>query len=173
MDDQVVIFWTGFKPLIRIVLVSLVTYIGVTILMKHAGKRTLASMNALDFIITVAIGSAFGRILTAQQVSISEAMTAFCMLVFIKMGIAQIELKFRKFAKFITPQPTLLFYNGKFFDSKLKKERIHKNDLYSELRKKSVNSFDQVEAIILESSGQFSILTKSENNKSDTLKGLF
>jgi uncharacterized membrane protein YcaP (DUF421 family) len=116
MNNQTFIFWNGFEPLFRIVLVGSITYIGIILLMKLGGKRTLANMNALDFVITVAIGSAFGRILTAEQVSVSEALTAFVLLVTIKYLVAKIEANYRNIAKWITPQPRILYYKGMFYE---------------------------------------------------------
>jgi uncharacterized membrane protein YcaP (DUF421 family) len=172
MEKQLPLFWNGFEPLLRIIVVGSITYLGIVILMNLGGKRTIANMNALDFVITVAIGSAFGRILTAKQVTVSEAVVAFILLVSIKFLVGKIELHFHKFARFITPQPKILYYKGKFYDQNLKKEKINKRDLDSELRKKSIISIEKVEAIILESNGDFSILSKSDFPHKDVLKDL-
>ncbi|MFI7742547.1 hypothetical protein [Kocuria rhizosphaericola] len=38
-------------------------------------------MNSFDFVITVAIGATFGRVLTARSIPLLEAVTAFALLV--------------------------------------------------------------------------------------------
>lgn len=79
-------------------------------------------MNAIDFIVTIAIGSAYGRILTTQEVSVSEAITAFFTLIVIQYIISKVEVHFRKLTRKITPQPRLLFYKGHFCNKNLKKK---------------------------------------------------
>ncbi|MGK7393818.1 MAG: DUF421 domain-containing protein [Candidatus Cyclobacteriaceae bacterium M3_2C_046] len=151
--------------------VGIVTYIAIVLLLKMAGKRTLANMNALDFIITVAIGSAYGRILTAQTITISEAVVAFLVLVSIQIGVSKLEVVYRKFGKFMMPAPKILYYKGEYQIRQMKKERINKRDLLAVLRKKSFTSLDQVDAIVLESNGQFSIIGKTDK-EIETLKDL-
>lgn len=162
--DKIEYLWTGFEPLLRIVVVGVITYIGLIILLRISGKRTLASMNAFDFIITVTIGSAFGRILTAKEVSIAEALITFALLISLQHIVTYISIHSDKFSKFITSQPTLLYYKGEFIRKNLKKERIHQKEVLSAVRSKKYKTLDDVEAVIFESNGSFSIIGKSANN---------
>lgn len=91
--DKVIIFWSGWEPILRILIVGTLTYIGIIILLRVSGKCTLASMNAFDFIITITMGSAFGRILTAKKVSIAESLTAFLLLVVLQFILSYIEVR--------------------------------------------------------------------------------
>jgi uncharacterized membrane protein YcaP (DUF421 family) len=154
-------FWTDFEPLLRIIVVGIVTYIGLILLLRISGKRTLASMNAFDFIITVTIGSAFGRILTAKEVSIAEALTTFALLISLQHLVAYISIHSPKFSKLITSQPVLLYYKDEFIWKNLKKERIKQEEVLSAIRSKKFSTLKNVEAVILESNGSFSIIEKS------------
>ena len=89
--DKVVFFWNGWEPLLRIVVVGTLTYISIIFILRVSGKRTLASMNAFDFVVTVALGSAFGRILTAKQVSIAEAITTFLLLACLQFIVSKLR----------------------------------------------------------------------------------
>lgn len=172
MDSEIYFFWTGYKPILRIIIVGTITYLGIIILMRFAGKRTFANMNSLDFIITVAIGSAYGRILTAREVTVSEAIAAFALLVTIKFVLTEIEVYIKKLSSIITPDPVLLFYRGTFYDNRLKKERLRRDDVLVQMRKQSIKSIDDVEAIILESDGKFSVIRKSGEEDNITYKEL-
>lgn len=162
--DKIVYFWSDFEPLLRIIVVGVISYIGLILLLRISGKRTLASMNAFDFIITVTIGSAFGRILTAKEVSVAEALTTFVLLISLQHIVTSISIYSEKFSKLITSQPTLLYYNGEFISKNLKKERIKKNEVLSTVRSKRFNTIKDVEAIILESNGSISIIKKSSDD---------
>lgn len=170
--DKVVFFWNGYEPLLRIIIVGTLTYVGIVILLRTSGKRTLASMNAFDFIITVAMGSAFGRILTAKQVSVSEAITAFILLVSLQYIVSFIDVRWKAFSNLITSQPTLLFHKGEFINKNMRKERIREKDVLGAVRKKRLGSLTEVDAVILETNGDFSVIKKTSAAASDSYQKL-
>lgn len=161
--NDIVFFWGGWEPVYRIVIVGTLTYFGIILILRVSGKRTLASMNAFDFIITVAMGSAFGRILTASKVSVAEALTAFLLLVILQYTIAWIETRSKIFHKLITSQPALLYYNGAFIEKNMRRERINRDDLMGAVRKKKFGDLSKVEAIVMETDGSISIIRKNKD----------
>lgn len=166
--DEIKFLWSGFEPLSRIFVVGTLAYISIIVILRISGNRTLASMNAFDFIITVTIGSAFGRILTAKGVAVSEAIIAFILLVALQYLVSAIEWRSTFFKKLITSKPKLLFYNGNFLKESMKRERIDEDELLGSARKKGFISLDQIEVIILETDGTFSVLGKSDQNSNLT-----
>jgi uncharacterized membrane protein YcaP (DUF421 family) len=170
--DKVVIFWNGWEPIIRTIIVGTLTYIGIIAILRVSGKRTLAKMNAFDFIVTIAMGSAFGRILTAKQVSVAESITTFLLLVILQYILTYIEVRSKAFHNLVTSQPTLLYYNGAFLEKNLLKERIRQKELLSAVRKKKFSSLKEVEAVILETDGTFSIIRKTDADKNSSYQSL-
>ena len=170
--SEITYFWSDFEPLLRIVVVGTVTYTGLILLLRVTGKRTLASMNAFDFIITVTIGSAFGRILTAREISIAEALITFALLIFLQYIVTWISVRSKKFSRLITSQPILLYYNGEFLQGNLKKERVKKTEVLSAIRSENFSHLEDIEAVILESDGSFSIIQKSGNGKTSSYKNV-
>jgi uncharacterized membrane protein YcaP (DUF421 family) len=127
-------------------------------------------MNAFDFIITVAMGSAFGRILTAKQVSIAESLVTFLLLVTLQYALSFIVVRSKTFHKMVTSQPSLLYYNGSFLEKNLQKERILQKELLSVVRKEQFSSLEEIEAIILETDGKFSVIRKTGEDRSSSYK---
>lgn len=168
--DKVVFFWNGWEPLLRTVVVGTLTYISIILILRISGKRTLASMNAFDFVITVALGSAYGRILTAKQVSLAEAATTFLLLALLQFIVSKLENKYSWFYQLVTSQPTLLYYQGQFVEKAMRKQRVRKDSLLGAIRKKRFSSLDEVEAIVLETDGSLSIIKKSESSNQSTYR---
>lgn len=79
--NEVVYFFDSWSTVVRVAVVGALMYLAVVALLRLTGSRTLASLNVFDFIVTVAIGSAFGRALTAKSVGLVEAVVAFAVLV--------------------------------------------------------------------------------------------
>lgn len=170
--NEVVYFWNGWEPVLRILVVGTFTYLGIVLLLRISGKRTLANMNAFDFIITVALGSSFGRILTAKSVSVTEAIVAFGLLVFLQYVLSIIEVRSTWFKKFVSSNPSLIYYNGNFIKKKLKKERIREDDVISVVRKRGFGNLDEVQAIVVETDGELSVIKKTGGGGELTYKEL-
>ena len=171
MDDTTFL-WNGVEPIIRILVVGVSAYLAIVLILRVSGKRTLASMSAFDFVIAVAVGAVFGRTLTAKDLSISEALTAFILLAVLQFIFAYFEGKSSTFKRIFSTSPTLLFYDGKFIEKNLHKERLDKSKVISAARKKGFGSMDDVAAVILEIDAQLSVIGKSNEGKSSTFKDL-
>jgi uncharacterized membrane protein YcaP (DUF421 family) len=159
-DDAVILF-NGWAPIIRILVVGTLTYFWILLLLRISGQRTLATMKAFDLIITIAMGAAFGRILTAREVPLAEAFTTFVLLVVLQTLLAWLQVNSKGFAKLVTTDPVLLYHNGRVLDKALRAQRIRESELMGVVRKEKFASLDQVEAIILESDGSFSVIGKA------------
>ncbi|AHM63486.1 hypothetical protein D770_26215 [Flammeovirgaceae bacterium 311] len=170
--DSIVYFWNGWEPLLRTVVVGTLTYISIIVILRVSGKRTLASMNAFDFVITVALGSAYGRILTAKQVSVAEAVTTFILLALLQFIVSKLENKSRWFYQLVTSQPTLLFYRGRFIDKAMRKQRVREDSLLGAVRKKKFKGLDEVEAIVLETDGTISVIKKSSGTDQSAFRSI-
>lgn len=170
--DDIVFFWNGWEPLLRTVVVGTLTYVSIIFILRISGKRTLAKMNAFDFVITVALGSAYGRILTAKQVSVAEAITTFALLALLQFMVSKFENKSQWFYQLVTSQPTLLYYRGRFIDKAMRKQRVRKDSVLGTVRKNKFSSLDEVEAIILETDGSLSVIGKSSQTNQSSYKDI-
>lgn len=171
MDDTTFL-WNGIQPLIRIVIVGFTAYVSIVIILKVSGKRTLARMSAFDFVIAVAVGAVFGRTLTTKDLSISEALTAFILLAVLQFIFAYFEGKSKVFRRIFNTNPTLLFYDGKFLEKNLHKERLDESKVIGAARKKGFGSMDDVAAVILEIDSTLSVIAKSREGQASTIKEL-
>ena len=143
--DDITFLWNGWEALIRILVVGTLCYIALVVILKVSRKRTLASLTAFDFVITVAIGAVYGRLLTAKDVSISEAVTAFLLLAFLQFLFSWLQLRIGIFRRMFTSSPVLLYYRGEFMNKAMKKEKIQREELIGEARKKGYGNFDEIE----------------------------
>lgn len=158
--SDVVYFFSGWEPLGRILLVGTVMYVALVVLLRLSGSRTLASMNAFDFIVTVAIGSAFGRALTAKGVALTEAVVAFALLIALQYAVAWLQTRWSPFKRIITNPPVLLYFQNEFQHQALQQHRVTEVEVRGAVRKKKIGSMRVIEAVILESSGEFSVIER-------------
>jgi uncharacterized membrane protein YcaP (DUF421 family) len=157
--SDVVYFYSGWEPIARVVIVGVLMYITLVVILRITGSRSLASMSAFDFIVTVAIGSAFGRAITAKGVALAEAVAAFLVLIMLQYLIASFQNRWSSFMGVVTNPPALLYFRGQYLRDAMRKQRVTEAELHAAIRKKQRGSMTDVEAVILESSGEFSVIS--------------
>lgn len=160
---SIMFFFAGWAPIARIIIVGVAMYVALIFFLRISGSRTLSSMNAFDFIVTVAIGSVFGRALTAKSVALAEALVAFGLLVALQYMMTWIQIRWPFFSRVVTNPPSLLYFRDEFIDESLRRQRVTKSEVQTAVRKNQFGSLDEVEAVVLESSGEFSVIGSVEN----------
>jgi uncharacterized membrane protein YcaP (DUF421 family) len=156
--SHVTFFFSGWEPLCRIVVVGVAMYVTLVVFLRISRSRTLSSMNAFDFVVTVAIGSVFGRALTAKSVALSEAVVAFGLLVALQYAVTWLQIRLPFFRQAVANPPALLYFRGEFIDETMQRQRVTRSELQSAVRKKKHGRLEEVEAVVLESSGEFSVI---------------
>ncbi len=170
--NRVNYFFDGWSPVFRIFVVGILSFLILVLLLKISGKRTLAQMSGFDFVITVAIGSTFGRLITAEDVALVESGAAFLLLVVLQVVFAWLGMRFGWFASLVKSKPTLLFYKGRFLYDNIHKCRVNKNEILGIIRQQGLESLDQVEAVVLETSGGWSVVKKEKEMRCWSWKNL-
>lgn len=150
--------FTDWYGLLRVVVSSLCGYAALIVILRSSGKRTLSKMNAFDLVVTVAIGSTFATLILSKDVAILEGVLAFASLVALQFGVAWASVRSQAFANAIKSQPTLLFYRGAFLHEALTRERFTEQEVYAAVRQTGTASLDDVQAVVLETAGDLSII---------------
>lgn len=73
--------FTNLPDLGRLMLITVSTYVALVIMLRIAGKRTLAKMNAFDFVVTIAIGSVLSIIMMDKTIPLLEGIAALALLI--------------------------------------------------------------------------------------------
>ena len=146
----------------RIILTGSGAYVSIILILRISGKRTLTKMNAFDFIVTVSLGSILAITLTNRNVSLLDGLTAYGTLIILQYIVAQMAQRVEGVHKLIRSTPTLLYYKRKYKEHNLRKERILKEEVVQAIRS-SGKEFEEVDAVVLEADGSFSVLTNADH----------
>jgi uncharacterized membrane protein YcaP (DUF421 family) len=55
-------FFSGWDSLLRTLVVGLLAYVVLVVFLRLSGKRTLSKLNAVDLVVTVALGSTLATV---------------------------------------------------------------------------------------------------------------
>lgn len=162
-------FEITLSSFIRIITVGFLAYVGLVILLRVSGKRTLTKLNALDLVVTVALGSTLATILLNNSISLLEGMTAFGLLIVLQYLMTIFSIHFDWFNNLIKSEPRLLYLDGAFLRSSMRKERITEIEILQAIRNTGFGSTEKVKAVVLETDGSLSVISSETGN---TLKNV-
>lgn len=148
----------GWAPILRTVLVGTLAYAGLVLTLRISGKRTLAKLNAFDLVVTVALGSVLASILVSPDVALAQGIAAFATLVALQFALARASVRWRRVARLVRSEPTLLLRRGEVLPEALRGARVTEAELRTVIRTSAHPDPSRVSAVILESDGSFSVI---------------
>jgi uncharacterized membrane protein YcaP (DUF421 family) len=163
-------FFDSWESLLRTFTITVLAYIAMILLLRSSGKRTLSKMNAFDFIVTVALGSALAAVALNKNVALVDGVLAFFLLIFLQYVITWLSVRYKSVKHFITSKPTLLLYKGELLDDALKRERVTIEEINSAARNGGQEDLSKIDVMILESTGEITVISKMQSDSPNALK---
>lgn len=153
-------FFKDWYGILRVLIGCLVAYAFLVLALRLGGKRVLSKMNAFDMIVTVALGSTLATVIVSKQVPLAEGLLAISGLILLQFVVAKSSAASRKFQKLVKAEPRILFRSGEYNEAAMSDERITHSEVLQAVRSQGIASLDEVEAVVLETNGQISVITK-------------
>lgn len=161
--------WTG--PL-RALVVAVLAYAALVALLRGSGKRTLARMNAFDLVVTVALGSTLATTVTSQDVALARGVTALATLIGLQFVIAWLAVRSGTASRIVKSAPRLLLHRGRMLQDALHDERVTPDEVRAAVRSQGIGSLADVEAVVLETDGTFSVVLRVAGSDGTALTGV-
>ncbi|MEB3355757.1 MAG: YetF domain-containing protein [Synechococcales bacterium] len=156
-------FFDSWMDLLHTAVAGVFAYIGLIILLRISGKRTLSKWNAFDFIVTIAFGSILGSIILLRDVSIAQGVFGFALLVILQFCISWLSVHTPVVKAWVKGTPTLLVYRGKIQHQTLRHERITEGEICAAVRQHGYAALEDIEAVVLETNGNFSVIKQLQH----------
>jgi uncharacterized membrane protein YcaP (DUF421 family) len=135
-------------------------------LLRFSGKRTLSKWNAFDLVVTVAFGSTLATALLSKDTTLVQGVLAFGLLVGLQWSITWLSVRSVTVERWVKAQPRLLLFRGQLQQEALQQERVTASELRAALREQGITALEDVEAIVLETDGSFSVLKQRGSSAS-------
>jgi uncharacterized membrane protein YcaP (DUF421 family) len=143
----------------RGVLLSIAAICWIVVLIRVNGLRSLSKMTNFDFVMTVALGSLVaGATQASDWQGFAQAMVGMAGLFLVQFVAARIRKSSDLAEDVMQNDPVFLMRDGEFFDDALRETRVAKSDLVAKLREANVLDLGQVRAVVLETTGDISVL---------------
>ncbi len=154
----------NFLGLARIIVAAILAYGWLVLVVRVAGKRSLAKLNAFDLVVTVALGSTLATVILSKDVPLLEGLLAFVILAALQWIVSRLSVSSIWFKKLIRSDPRLLFEQGRYCDAAMAAERVTRSEVDAAIRSAGFGRLDEVGAVVLETDGSMSVIARGTEN---------
>ena len=150
---------------------TVMAMVWVVLLIRINGLRSFSKMTNFDFVMTVAVGSLLASASqTTTWEAFLQAMVAMAALFIVQSVSARLRRRSDKIEAIMQNTPVILMRNGEIIDGALEETRVARSDLLAKLREANVLDLNEVRAVVLETTGDISVL-HGEHCSEALLKG--
>ncbi|QRG66785.1 DUF421 domain-containing protein [Brevibacillus choshinensis] len=148
---------------LNIALRSIGAIIYLFILTKLIGKRQIRQLTYIEYIVGITIGSIAGFMAMEMDGPVYHSLISLTIFALFPVLLEWLSLKSKGIRNVVEGNATILIKDGKILEDNLKSERLTAEDLLEHLRMKNVFRVADVEFALMETSGELSVLLKSQH----------
>lgn len=153
------LLWISPLEALAVVIATTGMYLTLVLIVRVLGQRVLSGMSGFDFAAVVAFGSVLGRAALGETPRLAGGLVALLTLVILQ-GLAG-QVRARKWgARAVTTRPVLLMTGSEVCVDNLRRCHVQPVELQAKLRLAGIRHFDEVAAVVFETSGAVSVLRK-------------
>jgi uncharacterized membrane protein YcaP (DUF421 family) len=153
-----------------VALSTVVIFAAVIVATRIGGLRSFSKMSAFDFAMTVAVGSLIATV-AVTEASLATGLVGLVVLYGVQVAVAILRRR-TGFEHAVDNVPVLLMVDGELLEDALRRTRVTESDLRAKLREANALSYDQVRAVVLETTGDISVLHGDGELDPDLLRGV-
>ncbi|WP_050608280.1 DUF421 domain-containing protein [Clostridium niameyense] len=151
---------------------TIILYFLVILSMRLMGKKQIGELEPFELAITIMISELASLPMQDTEIPLLHGVIPILTLLVIQTTVSILQLKSEKIRLWVNGKPSILIDQGKIIKQELKNQRFNINDLMEELRLQGYYDIQDVEYAILETSGQLSVIPKT-NKATVTKEDLF
>jgi uncharacterized membrane protein YcaP (DUF421 family) len=132
---------------------TLAVYAVLAVLVRVAGKRDLAQLNAFDLVVVLLLSNVVQNAVIGPDNSLLGGAIGACVLIALNAGVVRAARSNERVARLLEGTPTTLATDGSWDDAALRREGLRKADAEAALRRQNANSISDVQEVSIEPGG--------------------
>ncbi len=153
------LLWISPIEAVAVVIATAGMYLTLVLIVRVLGQRVLSGMSGFDIAAIVAFGSIMGRAALGDSPRLGGGLVGLVTLVVLQ-GITG-QVRSRKWgAHAVTTRPVLLMAGSEVCTAQLRRCHVQPGELQAKLRLAGIRHFDEVAAVVFETSGAVSVLRR-------------
>ncbi len=147
---------------------TLILYLLIVIALRVMGKRQVGQLEPTELVVALMISDLAAIPMGHVSIPLAHGVIPILTLVIAEATLSFLDLKSRKFRKFLSGTPVVLIKQGKVLEKELERLRINIDDLMEELRTNGYPDICEIEYAIFETNGNLSIIPKASSRPATT-----
>ena len=133
-------------------------YLFLITLLRFAGRRQLAQLSALDFVVVLLLGSAVETAMIHGDLSLGAGLVSAATLLILNRLLTLVFLHHPRLSQLVNGGPILLVHDGAVIEEHLRRVGLTRPDLDAALRGRGFASSDGVREAVLETDGSITVV---------------
>ncbi len=144
---------------------GIIFYFLLLIIFRFLGKRQVGELGIFDIVVILIVADISVLAIETIDIPAYNFIAVIALIAAIEKILAKLSLKSVKIRKVVDGSETFIIGKGKVYIRNMRKESFTFDDLISTMRNKDVTSIFEVDFLILETTGEVSIIKKTSNKK--------
>ena len=150
---------------------TLVVYVVILLLLRFAGKRTLAQLNSFDLVVLLLLSNVVQNAIIGNETSLPGGLLGATILLSANYVLVRLTFRNRWLNRLLQGSDTPLYENGRLDDGHLRHELMTRQELISALRRQGLEVSD-VERVVIEPEGTINATPKPKPGLEDVMASL-
>lgn len=146
---------------LRVVISAIALYTAVLLVIRVLGQRTLATMSSFDLAAIIALGAVIGRAILGYTPTLAAGLLGLVTLLALQSVTGQIR-RLRRGAQLVNSRPVLLMAGEEMLQDNLARSHVVEEEVRAKLRLAGIRHPSEVACVVLESTGQISVLRRGQ-----------
>lgn len=144
-------------------------YVGAIVLSRIFGQRQFAASSSYDLVFVFALGSVIGRVVLVRT-SLAAGLLGLAALFVLHAVTGWLHHHVRAVHDLIQNPPILVVVDGDVVEEGMRRAQLSRAELYQALRQRGYGSLRGLRAVIIERSGDFSVLPEDVDLDADLVR---
>jgi len=141
---------------------TVILYALIVLVMRLMGKRQIGQLQPFELVVAIMIADLASVPMQNRDLPLSSGAIPILTLLVAQVGLSYLTMRSQWARRIVCGKPSILIRNGKICQKELTRLRVNLNDLLEQLRAKDVPNLADVEFAVLETTGQLSVVPKSQ-----------
>ncbi|MBC2682375.1 DUF421 domain-containing protein [Corynebacterium sp. 4HC-13] len=146
-------------------------YLMFLVFVRIFGPRILGKLASFDAVVIVMFGAVAGRVIIGHPPTLAAGVIGLLTLICMEAAFGAVQ-DLRGIRHAISGNPIVLVAHGRFVAKNMRKAHVTKANIYAAARRSGITCLEQVKCIILEPTGELSIIREGTNMDPEMLTGV-
>ena len=132
---------------------TVAVYVALAVLIRLAGKRDLAQLNAFDLVVVLLLSNVVQNAVIGADNTLLGGLIGATVLIAVNAGVVRLARTQDGMSRLLEGTSTTLAFNGQWDNDALRKEGLRRADVDAALRRQNANSVEETQRVSIEPGG--------------------